>query len=189
MAKAIEMKLRKPAGAYDPDCSRFYGDPAIPAWMQEEIGDDEVFLCQIRLADIARLDADNILPHEGWLYFFLRAEDGSAWTPKEAVVRYSKDAPAVILDDFNAESPIPEGLNETMLIDFALAEEDNDTGMKLLGEPFDWNYADPAPQLLMQYDPLYNKSSFLSEMDGEGYFFMGKDKEQFTDAVWHAEYS
>lgn len=189
MANAIRMKLHKPQGKYNPARSKFFGDPVIPVWMKEEIEDDEVFLAQIKLSDIAHLDAENILPHEGWLYFFFRAEDGSAWTRKEAVVRYSKDEPSVVIDKFNEASPIPEGLNETYLIDFEVAEEANGLGIKLLGEPFDWNYADPAPQLLLQYDPLDSPSEFLSEMDGVVYFFAGKDRKKFTDAVWHAEYS
>ena len=189
MAKAIRMKLYRPQEAYDPAQSRFFGDPAIPGWMEEEIEEDEVFLAQIRLCDIAALDKENILPHQGWLYFFIKAEDGSAWTPKQAVVRYSQEEPSVVLVDFNAESNIPDQMNESWLIDFELAEEDDDSGMKLLGVPFDWNYADPAPQLLLQYDPLHSPSGFLEEMDGVAYFFAGEDMEQFTDAVWHAEYS
>lgn len=188
MAKAIGMKFVQPQGEYDPAQSRFFGDPAIPAWMEAEIEEDEVFLAQIRLSDIATLDTENILPHEGWLYFFIKAEDGSAWTPKQAVVRYSKGEPEVVLVDFNAESTIPDIMNETWLINFEVAEEAA-SGMKLLGVPFDWNYADPAPLLLLQYDPLDSPSSFLEEMDGVAYFFAGKDMEKFRDAVWHAEYS
>ena len=188
MAKAIKMKLMKPQDEYDEGQSRFFGDPAIPAWMEDEIEEDEVFLAQIRLPDIATLDTENILPHEGWLYFFIKAEDGSAWTPKQAVVRYSREEPAIVLLDFNAESTIPDVMNETWLINFEVAEEAA-SGMKLLGVPFDWNYADPAPQLLLQYDPLDSPSSFLEEMDGVAYFFAGRDMEKFTDAVWHAEYS
>lgn len=189
MAKAIGMKFVQPQGEYDPAQSRFFGDPAIPAWMEAEIEEEEVFLAQIRLSDIATLDTENILPHEGWLYFFIKAEDGSAWTPKQAVVRYSKGEPEVVLVDFNAESNIPDKMNETWLIEFETAEEEDGSGMKLLGVPFDWNYADPAPLLLLQYDPLDSPSSFLEEMDGVAYFFAGKDMEKFTDAVWHAEYS
>ena len=189
MANAIRMQLFQPQGEYDPCLSHFFGNPAIPAWMEDEIEEDEVFLAQIRLRDIAALDTENLLPHEGWLYFFIRAEDGSAWTRKEAVVRYSKVEPQVVLVDFNAESTIPEGLNEAWLIDFAALEEAEASGMKLLGEPYDWIYADPAPSLLLQYDPLDSPSAFLSEMDGVAYFFFGEDRENFTDAVWHAEYS
>ena len=190
MANAIKMKLYKPQEAHDPSASKFFGAPAIPVWMEQEIEEDEVFLAQIRLSDIAQLDTENILPHEGWLYFFIKAQDASAWTPKQAVVRYSKDEPELVIDDFNEASPIPEGLNEAWLIEFAPAtEEDDDSGMKLLGDPYDWNYAEPAPLLLLQYDPLDSPVDFLGEMDGVAYFFAGKDMKTFTDAVWHAEYS
>ena len=185
---AIGMKLIKAQGEYDLTASRFFGDPVIPLRMEDEIEADEVFLAQIRLADIAHLDTENRLPHEGWLYFFIKAADGSAWTPKEAVVRYSKDEPQMIIDEFNLQSPIPEGLNCPFLVVFAPVDEEAD-GMKLLGEPYDWGYAETPPRLLLQYDPLATESSFLYEMDGVAYFFFGKDKEGFTDVVWHAEYS
>ena len=188
MAKAIGMKLRKAQGETDADRSIFFGDPAIPTWMEAEIAADEVFLAQIRLSDIALLDTEHILPHEGWLYFFLKAEDGSAWSPKQAVVRYSKDAPTVIIDGFNADSLSPKGLNSPYLVEFALVDADSD-GMKLLGEPYDWNYEETPPRLLLQYDPLDSPAPFLSEMDGVAYFFFGEDKEGFADVVWHAEYS
>ena len=51
MANAIKMNLSKPEGIYDPTQSRFFGAPAIPLWMEEQIEEDEVFLAQIRLAD------------------------------------------------------------------------------------------------------------------------------------------
>lgn len=188
MAKAIGMKLFRPQRAYSPDRSKFFGPPAIPAWMESQIAEDEVFLAQIRLSDIAALDTDNVLPHEGWLYFFVKTEDSSAWSPKQGVVRYSKERPTVIIDDFNAASPVPEGMNHTWLVDFEPVEADA-PGMKLLGVPYDWNYADPAPMLLFQYDPLKSPAPFLSEMDGVVYFFADEDRTHFTDAFWHAEYS
>lgn len=182
------MRLIEATTGYDPTASRFFGDPAIPAWMESQIEPDEVFLAQIRLSDIAALDPEHILPHEGWLYFFIKAEDGSAWTSKEAVVRYSKEEPELLVGEFNEHSPIPEGLNNPRLVEFVLVDEASD-GMKLLGEPYDWNYEDAPPRLLMQYDPLDTDSSFLSEMDGVAYFFFGKDMEGFTDVQWYAEYS
>lgn len=188
MAKAIGMKLFKPQWEYSPDCSKFFGPPAIPAWMESQIAADEVFLAQIKLSDIADLDTENVLPHEGWLYFFIKTEDASAWSPKQAVVRYSKDRPAVIIDDFNEASPVPEGMNKTWLVDFAPVEAEA-PGLKLLGVPCDWNYADPAPMLLMQYDPLESPAPFLSEMDGFAYIFADEDRAQFSDAFWSAEYS
>ena len=43
--------------------------PAIP--YNDEYGDDPLtFLCQIRCADLAACDPDNLLPHKGMLYFF-----------------------------------------------------------------------------------------------------------------------
>ena len=185
---AIGMKLKKAEAGHEPGQSKFFGDPTIPAWMEGEIEEDEVFLAQIKLPDIASLDPEHLLPHEGWLYFFLKAEDDSPWTPKEAVVRYSNEEPGMILGDFNRCSPIPEGMTEAWLVEFEPVE-DAESGMKMLGVPNDWNYEDPAPLLLLQYDPLDSPSPFLSEMDGTAYFFAGKDLQDFTDAVWHAEYS
>lgn len=61
-------------------CSKWWGAPDLPAGSPYPVahcsddGDewDEplTFLCQIRCEDIAELDPDGLLPHQGMLYFF-----------------------------------------------------------------------------------------------------------------------
>lgn len=61
-------------------CSKIWGCPDLPDCIpypmvniQEQgelIEDPMTFLCQIRLEDIASLDTESQLPHEGMLYFF-----------------------------------------------------------------------------------------------------------------------
>lgn len=76
---AIKLKFSK----VDHDltgCSKWWGAPDLPAGSPypvvpcSEEGDewDEplTFICQIRCEDIAALDPDGLLPHEGMLYFF-----------------------------------------------------------------------------------------------------------------------
>lgn len=61
-------------------CSKWWGAPDLPKGSPYPVvpckdGEDEwceplTFLCQIRCEDIADLDEENLLPHEGMLYFF-----------------------------------------------------------------------------------------------------------------------
>ena len=61
--------------------SHWWGAPDLPesiTYPYEEVADADgttypeplTFVCQIRCRDIAPLDADNLLPHTGMLYFF-----------------------------------------------------------------------------------------------------------------------
>lgn len=52
--------------------SKWWGDPDFPENMQYPMLDDYplTFICQINCEDIASYDVDNLLPHEGMLYFF-----------------------------------------------------------------------------------------------------------------------
>ena len=60
--------------------SKWWGAPDMPDGMDipcvpvedegDEYDDPLTFLCQIRCADIAALDPEGLLPHEGMLYFF-----------------------------------------------------------------------------------------------------------------------
>lgn len=65
--------------------SKWWGDPDMPENMQyptmsvEEDGDTYeyplTFICQINCEDIAALDTEGRLPHEGMLYFFAAIDD------------------------------------------------------------------------------------------------------------------
>lgn len=167
---AIGIRLRPPTD--DPSESRLFGAPCLTAELLREIGEDEIFMAQVRLCDIAAYDVDGQLPHEGYLYFFVTAGETARCMPSgdmRARVRYSAASPTMVVDDFNDASPVGEGLGRGYALTFAsVADDDGD--MKLLGTPAGW--AGDAPgRLLFQYDPYEASVPFLSHMDGYAYFF------------------
>jgi uncharacterized protein YwqG len=184
---AIGMTLKKANGPHDLGASKFFGTPTIPGEWLEDLDEELIFLAQIRLEDIAELDKDNVLPHTGYLYFFVDS-DAHFGQHAQALVMYSPEEPDTAVDDFNEGFDIA-GINEDWLIEFHEVEDDAD-GHKLLGRPYDWNYEEEAPMLLLQYDPLETEGiSFMNAVDGVGYFFCGNDVEGFTEVIWQAEYS
>lgn len=83
--------------------SKFWGDPDMPDDMQYPMLDGRplTFLCQISLYDIAELDTDELLPHDGMLYFFADIDDllgydtgvrheAGEWPKGHAVVKFTK---------------------------------------------------------------------------------------------------
>ena len=91
--------------------SKWWGDPDMPENMQYptmEVSEDGekfdyplTFVCQINCEDIAPLDKDNKLPHEGMLYFFAAVDDylgyespvqnpEGEWPKGRLVVKYAK---------------------------------------------------------------------------------------------------
>ena len=150
---AIGIKLRKKVEHDHLGVSKFFGIPTLPSGMEEKLSPEAVFIAQIKMEDIASLDKDNVLPHTGYLYFFMETEDDTPYSNKKAVVLYSNEEPEIAINDFNENSPIPEGLNEDYPIDF-FEVDDSYSGIKLLGVPSDWNYMDEPKELLLQYDPL-----------------------------------
>ena len=91
--------------------SKWWGDPDMPENMQyptiEVTEDGEkfdyplTFVCQINCEDIAALDPENKLPHEGMLYFFAAIDkwigydspttnDIGEWSKGHFVVKYAK---------------------------------------------------------------------------------------------------
>ena len=186
---AIGIKLKKENGEHDLGVSKFFGTPTLPMGMMEELSPDAVFVAQLQLSALACFDKEDRLPHEGYLYIFLETEDDTPYSGKKAVVIYTKEEPAVAVDNFNEVSPMPNGLNEDYLIEFFEADDDYD-GIKLFGEPSDWGYAEDYPELLLQFDPLATSDlDFFTCMDGYIYFFFGEDKCKWEDVVVHFEYS
>lgn len=62
--------------------SKWWGAPDLPEdWEYPDMPDGDgnpiplTFICQIRCADIAQLDTENLLPHEGMLYFFAAIDE------------------------------------------------------------------------------------------------------------------
>ena len=186
MSKAIGIRAVKPSERFDEGASKFFGIPTVPAAWVDDFYDDEIFFCQIHLADIAALDPQGRLPHTGYLYVFLHTENGNR--ALGADVRYYDGEPTHALDDFNAAVEGYEQYNDAYLMEFYLTEEDA-VSTRLFGVPSDWNYADAPGELLMQYDPLDDDMGFLEELDGFVYFFFGEKKEDLSSVTVWEEYT
>jgi len=183
---AIALKVRKlkKGEKIDESCSKFYGAPTLPKSLVNNYPDDCVFLLQINCKELKDLDPENRLPHEGYLYFFLDAE----MYPSDDLyifVDHTLEEPKYIIDDFNENSPINEGLNEPYIITFEKVDA-NYSGTKLLGYPS--NYVDEygdRPGLLLQYDPLDFDVPFLATCDGYAFVFFGRTKKtKFSNAIY-----
>lgn len=183
---AIGIKVKKAPKNYDFCASKFFGAPTIPLAWKYDFYDDEIFFCQIRLADIAHLDKENKLPHSGYLYVFLRTDNGDY--DLEADVRYFDGEPELVMHDFNTEVEEYEQFNHAYLMEF-FSVSDSAPCTRLLGVPSDWNYQDAPRKLLMQYDPLDSNMGFLEFLDGFVYLFFGKNKTNFAKVTIHQEYS
>jgi len=174
MRNAIGIKVKKAPEGYDLGASKFFGTPTIPLEWQEDFYDDEMFFCQISLADLAGLDREKRLPSTGYLYVFIHTGDGAY--DLRADVRYYDGEPQLALDDFNGVVADYEKFTEAYLMEFYEADEGADC-TRLFGLPSDWNYEDEPPALLMQYDPLDSDMGFLDHLDGFIYFVFGEDEQ------------
>ena len=188
MKKAIGLKFVP----YDPEKhikSHFLGAPTVPGGLVDDFPDDVLFLGMIELAKIAKLDEEGALPHEGYLYFFL---DTSMTTRHlNPIVRYVKEEPTEIVDDFNDLLALEEyrGANVAKGVEFVEVDADAE-GCKLLGVPCDWNYQDPPRNpLLLQLSHFDETLDFLPELDGFTYVFFGNKGEEFDGAYGFYEYS
>jgi hypothetical protein len=186
MSNAIRITAKRAPEGYDLGASKFFGTPTVPLEWDGDFYEDEIFFCQIRLADIAALDKENRLPHTGYLYIFLDTEEGDYHL--KADVRYSAEEPRLAIDGFNTAVEGYERYDAAYLMEFSECEEE-EICTKLFGIPCDWNYADRPPKLLMQFDPMDNDTGFLDFLDGFVYFFFGKDQRDFGGITLHEEYS
>lgn len=160
------------ADPLDPAGSRFYGAPYVPAFLADKYVDDFIFLAQIRLADIAALDPDEILPHEGYLYLFIDAEmypDESLY----AFCEYTTEEPDTLLRGFNARSPIPEGLTTAFPVGFTKVAGNADC-TRMGGIP---SGDAEVGTLLLQYRPEDFDVPFLRDKNIYLYLSFDKDDE------------
>ena len=183
---AIGIKIKKAPADYDLGESKFFGAPTVPAKWEEDFYEDEIFLCQINLADIAELDRENKLPHTGYLYVFLHTDEG--YYRLKPDVRYYDGDPELAIDDFNLGVEGYERFNDAYLMEFYWVDDEEDC-TRLFGSPSDWNYESEPPRLLMQYDPLDNEMGFLDFLDGFVYLFFGDDETDLDQIVLHQEFS
>lgn len=183
---AIGMKVKKATKDHELDASKFFGTPTVPLAWDGDFDEDEIFLCQINLAEIAHLDGENRLPHTGYLYIFLHTNGGDY--DLKADVRYFDGEPELAIDDFNLEVAGYETWSDAYLIEFYEVEDDEDC-TRLLGVPSDWNYEQAPPKLLMQFDPLDSEMGIFNHLDGFLYFFFGEDEKDFESVTLAEEYS
>ena len=181
---AIALKVRKvrPNEKIDEGCSKFYGSPTLPKSLINKYPDDSFFLLQINCEDLKELDPENRLPHKGYLYFFIDAE----MYPSDdlyVLLDYTLEEPTHIITDYNANSPINEGLNEAYIITFEKVDAGY-SGTKLLGYPCNFiDEYDDKEGLLLQYDPLDFDVPFLATCDGYAFVFFGK-RDKFGSATF-----
>ena len=183
---AIRIKAKKAEGEHDLGTSKFLGNPVLPEELTE-LDESIMFLMQINLEEIKDLDTENILPHKGYLYFFLDTANGEY--DLKPIVKYYDGEPTYLVDNYNSIVDGFEDLVDEYLITFEKCD-DSEPGNKLLGVPSDWNYEDESKKLLFQYDPLDNEFDFLSFLDGYLYFFFhGDDYKDFDNIELMEEYS
>ena len=170
--------------------SHFLGMPLLPATLAEELNKDNIiFLGQIFLPDIAALDIENRLPHEGYLYFFF--DTSNTTRALKPIVRYSKEEPKVLVEGFNesVDLDLYRGIDIPRGVEFYEVDEDDD-GCKLLGYPCDWNYMEkPKNPLLLSISHFDEELDFLPELDGYTYIFFGPKGHEFDGAYGFYEYS
>ena len=167
--------------------SKWWGDPDMPENMQyptiEVTEDGETFdypltfVCQINCEDIAALDPENKLPHEGMLYFFAALDkwigydsptqnDLGEWSKGHFVVKYAK---AINFETFQSCMLVDDedqALTEREL-EIVFSEcADDEKCIKLLGAPSDPAVAEKYPDLLNLLQ-IVRSENLDVEFDGE----------------------
>lgn len=135
--------------------SKLWGSPDLPDTLPypemeiveegERYGNPLTFICQIRCEEIAELDTQNLLPHEGMLYFFgevdyfLGHRDYASpgmgeWSADTFRVLYAPDC-----SNLHTHTLVDENGSDIAMkaeaIRFSVCD-DNSDGFKLLGRPF-----------------------------------------------------
>lgn len=154
---SIKINFRPAEGDPLQGQSKWWGQADLPEDMDypmipydDEYGDDPLtFLCQIRCADLADCDPDNLLPHKGMLYFFAAIDEYVAamhtgecelhnglgeWSPETFRVIYHPNetglAPHTLVDSEGKPFGLP-----AESISFETADFNYDS-FKLLGRPY-----------------------------------------------------
>lgn len=185
---AIRILTKEAVGDFDEGASKFLGSPVLPEGLAEKLPSTVLFLMQINLADIKDLDEENILPHEGYLYFFLDTAEGPY--DLKPIVKYYKGEPTDLYTNFNE---VVDGYEECVtpfLITFEKCD-DEEGGHKLLGVPGEWQFAEEAEnRLLFQFDPMEQPGlDLFPTFDGYMYFFFGKDLKKFNQVTLVEDFS
>lgn len=150
--------------------SKWWGNPDMP--VNFDVPDDLTFICQIKCDEIAEFDKDNLLPHNGMLYFFAAIDyyfgnfDSYSpaeiyWNNDDVKVFYVEDIEnqqfeqVVFVDDDDNPVAFKE-MKIRFSKDAALCD-----GNKLLGEPYNREWED--------WDEPYNGWIELLQVDSDDY--------------------
>ena len=167
--------------------SKWWGDPDMPENMLyptiEVTEDGETFdypltfICQINCEDIAALDPENKLPHEGMLYFFAALDkwigydspttnDHGEWSKGHFVVKYAKTINFETFQSCMLVDDEDQALTEREL-EIVFSEcADDEKCIKLLGVPSDPAVAQKYPDLLNLLQ-IVRSENLDVEFDGE----------------------
>ena len=167
--------------------SKWWGDPDMPENMQyptiEVTEDGETFdypltfVCQINCEDIAALDPENKLPHEGMLYFFAALDkwigydspthnDIGEWSRGHFVVKYAKTINFETFQSCMLVDDDDQALTEREL-EIVFSEcSDDEKCIRLLGVPSDPAVAQKYPALLNLLQ-IVRSENLDVEFDGE----------------------
>ncbi|MBQ7812330.1 MAG: DUF1963 domain-containing protein [Bacteroidales bacterium] len=147
--------------------SKWWGDPDMPENMQyptvqvteggETYDYPLTFVCQINCEDIAGLDPENRLPHEGMLYFFAAIDEClgyetpyrtiiGEWPKGYAVVKYAKSINFETFQSCQLVGDENESLTEPELEMVFEECDDQADGIKLLGLPHGWDVSEVYPE-------------------------------------------
>lgn len=167
--------------------SKWWGDPDMPENMQyptiEVTEDGETydypltFICQINCEDIASLDQEGRLPHEGMLYFFAALDkwlgydsptknDLGEWSKGHFVVKYAKTINFETFQSCMLVDDEDQTLTEReMEIVFSECTDDEKC-IKLLGTPSSAEVSGKYPDLI-NFLQIVRDENLPLEFDGE----------------------
>ena len=135
------------------------------------------FVCQINCEDIAALDKENLLPHEGMLYFFAAIDkwtgydsptqnDLGEWSKGHFVVKYAKNINFETFQSCMLVDDDDQNLTEReMEIVFSECADDEKC-IKMLGRPSSEAISEKYPELL-NFLQIVRSENLDLEFDGE----------------------
>ena len=167
--------------------SKWWGDPDMPENMQyptiEVTEDGETydypltFICQINCEDIASLDQEGRLPHEGMLYFFAALDkwlgydsptknDLGEWSKGHFVVKYAKTINFETFQSCMLVDDEDQTLTEREMVIVFSECADDEKCIKLLGTPSSAEVSGKYPDLI-NFLQIVRDENLPLEFDGE----------------------
>ena len=146
--------------------SKIFGEAVFPeSWLVgDEYGEEEVFFCQINLAEVAPLDESGLLPKEGFLHFYFDFGSKSV----SGKVRYFEDGDAST--SFNEENDFSDYDVESECYIGFYAADSSENGLFLRHKKL----FDNEVCLLCFTPDTIDGVDFLSDVDGKICFVIDK---------------